>query len=308
MLNHPLLQPGLVTSDGRSLAWADNAYLFEWPGALVFGGANPVASDAPKHFEVPKDVKDWGRTRYTNLGAGDAPYPDRQTTSPGPAPAATPEATRAKYLVEPGVDEADSPDNPQFARGNEAAGYEARQTRNDWMAQGRDIRNPVLEELGIKTLAGDFPPGQGKSTFTNGAQWMLDAVAAQFYNSGIIPPTLVATIGAYPAGQALALFCRDRNALEIVQRFRAQNWPQAEAICTTKLEQIEHELFQWVRAGQLPVAGPDGKIDRALTIANATTAIAGIYHLAKLGQALAEFSASAQEALDGVIAGLREGA
>jgi hypothetical protein len=302
-MQHPILADGLQTKDGRSLRFVDNAHLFQWPGALVYGALAPVASDEQQVFENPKDVTDWRRERYLHAG-GDAPYPDRTMRKPGTAPVRSARELRAKLLgtqTRPG-DTPQQPDNPQFARGNEAQAFEARRNRDRWMAQGREITNPVLDKLGVKALAADWTEtGGGEVEFTEGAQWVLDALASDFFNGPIIPPDVVAVLGARQAGAVLAQYLNSPRAGEIVQRFQETIWASMVVRIEEKLGQVRQELFTWARAGQLPVSKPDGGTDGALTLCNAITATVGVYHLAVLGKALEDFRSTGESALAGVL-------
>jgi len=306
-MQHPILADGLISKDGRSLTFADNAYLFQWPGALVYGAATAIASDEQDVFERGRDVTDWGRGRYRTM-ATQAPYVDRdRPLDPDrPAPEQTPRQLREQYLQPRRVAPVEvSPDNPQFARGNQAAAFEARRTRDKWMAQGRDIENTVLTKLGIKTLAADWPEvGPGGYEFTEGAQWVLDALASDFFDGSIIPPALVDVAGPRQAGALLATYLNSPHAAEIVRRFRDFLWSSIDQRIDEKIAQVRQELFTWARAGQLPVSRPEGGIDAALTLANATTATVGIYHLANLGQALTDFKSTGNAAIAGVLEGL----
>lgn len=306
-MQHPILADGLVSKDGRSLAFSDNAYLFSWPGALVYGAEGAIATDEQDVFENPKDVTDWGRDRYRTM-ATQAPYVDRdRPLDPNrPAPELTPRQLREQYLQPMRVAPVEvSPDNPQFARGNQAAAFEARRDRDHWMAQGRDIENPVLAKLGIKTLDADWPEvDHGGHEFTEGAQWVLDALASDFFDGSIIPPALVDAAGPRQAGALLATYLNSPHAAEIVRRFRLSVWAGIDQRLDEKIAQVRQELFAWARAGQLPVSRPEGGVDAHLTLANAVTATVGIYHLANLGQALQDFKSTGNAAIAGVLEGL----
>lgn len=307
-MQHPILADGLISKDGRSLTFADNAYLFRWPGALVYGAAGAIATDEQIVFERPMDVKDWGRRRYTG-GGGRAPYVDRsRPMNPDrPAPELTPRQLREQYLQPDRVAPVNlSPDNPQFARGNQAAAFEARRDRDNWMAQGREIENSVLASLGVLTLNADWPEvAHGGPEFSEGAQWVLDAIASDFFDGSIIPPTLVEVAGPRQAGALLASYLNSPHAAEIVRRFRDSVWADIDRRLDEKIAQVRHELFTWARAGQLPVSRPEGGLDAELTLANAVTATVGIYHLANLGQALQDFKVTGNAAIAGVLEELK---
>lgn len=304
-MQHPILADGLISKDGRSLTFADNAYLFQWPGALVYGAAAAIATDEQETFERPMDVTDWGRHRFTIGGERGAPYVDRQPTDPTPAPELSPRQLREQFLQNGRVAPVEvSPYNPQFARGNQAAAFEARRDRDRWMAQGRDIENPVLTGLGVSTLAGDWPGGSSAAEFMEGAQWVLDALASDFFDGPIIPPALVEAAGPRQAGALLATYLDSPRAVEIVRRFRLTVWGSIAQRIDEKIAQVEHELNTWARAGQLPVSRPEGGVDEALTLANAVTATVGIYHLANLGRALVDFKSTGEAAIAGVLEGL----
>ena len=303
-MQHPLLADGLVSTDGRSLTFADNAHLFNWPGALVYGRTDAVASAEPDVFERPKT---WDRERYRTM-ATQAPYVDRDRPldRDRPAPEESPRALREQYLQPRRVSPVEtSPDNPQFARGNEAAAFEARRNRDRWMAQGRDIDNAVLSKLGIKTLAADWPESSHDAPeFMDGAQWVLDALAQDFFEGSMVPPALLQEAGAKQGGRLLASYIQSPRAGEIVWRFQESLWASMKRRLDDKLSQVRQELFTWARAGQLPVSRPEGGTDPALTLANAITATVGIYHLANLGRALQDFKATGEAALQGVLEGL----
>lgn len=306
MQQHPLLADGLVSTDGRSLAFADNAHLFNWPGALVYGRTEAMASDDPDVFEK---LKTWDRERY-RAKTTQAPYVDRDRPldRERPAPAQSPRTLREQYLQPRRVNPVEvSPNNPQFARGNEAAAFEARRNRDRWMAQGREIDNAVLNKLGIKTLAADWPEvSHATPTFMEGGQWMLDAIAQNFFEGSMVPPALLKEAGPRQCGLLLASYIQSERAIEIVERFQESLWASLGRRLDEKLSQVRQELFTWARAGQLPVSRPEGGIDPALTLANAITATVGIYHLANLGRALHDFKATGQMALQGVLEGLTD--
>jgi hypothetical protein len=306
-MQHPILTDGLISKDGRSLTYTDNAHLFRWPGALVYGAAVAVATDEQDIFAQPKDITDWGRDRY-RTGESRAPYVDRdRALDPDrPAPELTPRQLREQYLQPWRVAPVEvSPDNPQFARGNEAAAFEARRNRDQWMAQGRDIENPLLARLNIKTLAADWPGGNPAPEFNEGAQWALDALANDFFDGPIIPPVLLNAAGPRQAGALLATYLNSPHAAEIVRRFQASIWAGIARRIDEKIAQVEHELSTWARAGQLPVSRPEGGTDEALSLANAITATVGIYHLANLGRALVDFKRTGEAAIAGVLEGLK---
>jgi hypothetical protein len=303
-MNHPILADGLISKDGRSLTYADNVHLFRWPGALVYGAAKPVATAEQEVFEARKE---WGRERFYS-GATQAPYVDRSgpLDPDRPAPELSPRQLREQYLQSGRVAKPEiGPSNPQFARGNEALAFEARRNRDRWMAQGRDIENPVLARLGIKTLAGDWPGGSPEAKFNEGAQWVLDALARDFFDGPIIPPLLLNEAGPWQCGALLASYLNSPHAAEIVRRFRISIWGSLARRIDEKITLVEHELNTWARVGQLPVSRPEGGIDEALTLANAITATAGIYHLANLGRALVDFRRSGEAAIAGVLEGLK---
>lgn len=306
-MTHPALVSGLVTADGRSLTYVDNSHLLRWPGALVFGAAGGVASDEQDVFEDPKDVKDWGRSRYTRAQLHPAPYlnvADLMAID-GDAPEESPEALRERLIpAHRPKPEVPGPSLPQFARGNAGAAFEARRNRDAWLAQGRDILNPVVRELGLKSVFGDFPVGAAPCEFYEGAQWALDAISRDFFNQPIVPPLLLRVVGPRAAGLALAAFIDQRHAPEVVDGFKASLWRSVCQRVDDKIAQVEHELHTWARQGQLPVSKPEGGTDSVLSLCNAATATIAIYHLATLGKALADFKESGETAIAGVVDGL----
>jgi hypothetical protein len=311
-MQHPILADGLISQDGRSLAFADNAHLFQWPGALVYGKPEAVATDDQDVFEQPKT---WERQRY-RTAATQAPFAKRRPLGRDkPAPEQSIRELRREYLddtplrrrgdgfLHSTTNPLDRP-IPELARGHEGAAFEARRNRDLWLASGRDVDNPILGKLGINTLAADWPHGGGKPQFQEGAQWVLDALAKEFYNGSMVPPALLEAAGAKEGGKLLARYLHHDRAAEIVTRFEETIWAGLAQRIDDKIAQVQHELNTWARAGQLPVSRPEGGIDTALTLANAITATVGIYHLAKLGQALVDFKATVAGAIAGVLEGL----
>ncbi len=120
----------------------------------------------------------------------------------------------------------------------------------------------------------------------------------------MVPPALLEAAGAREGGKLLARYLHHDRAAEIVTRFEETIWAGLAQRIDDKIAQVQHELNTWARAGQLPVSRPEGGIDTALTLANAITATVGIYHLAKLGQALVDFKATGAGAIAGVLEGL----
>lgn len=309
-MRHPILAEGLQSRDGRSLTYADNQHLFRWPGALVYGGLEGISSDSQQVFEDPMDVDDWGRTKWvqsgTTAGYPERPDPDGDMMPSYDAPDETPAVIRDRLQIggRPEREKDQTPDDPQFARGNAAAAFEARRNRDRWMALGRDIRNPVLEKLKIQTLLADFPNGYTPTEYQDGALWVLDALAADWFNQPIIPPDVCYALGAFSAGQLLATYLTGEHSEEIVTRFKETIWESLQKRIEDKLEQVRGEIFTWARAGSLPVSKPRGGTDECLTLVNAIAATTEIYHLAKLGKALQDFEQSGSLAIMGVLKGV----
>ena len=282
-MNHPILDDGLCTPDGRSLAWADNAHLLHWPGELVYGEPLPVATDQPEQFEDRK--KDWD---YDS----DRERPRRREKR-SPVDVPDQPLNRLRRLLSNGRPEAAEP-GPHFARPDQASAFA--------MQQGHLSRSALLDELECRVLLGDWPMGgETPLTFYAGAQTVLDALATDFFNEPIIPPVLLNAIGPRRAGEVLAGYMGSPHAQEIVRRWRDGTWRTIDQRLDEKLQLCQESMFSWAAAGQKPVLSPEGEPDAILTLASAATATVAVYHLANLGQALKDFQKSGRDAIAGVL-------
>lgn len=309
MTPHQIFQSGIVSDDGLNLTFQANEHLFLWPGALVYGELEAMASDEPDTVSEEMDVKDWGRRAWLRSVDG-VGYPDiDRLRPPAPAPEQDVRDLRRQYMPERDWQkQPPSPRDPQFARPNMAAAFEARADRDRFLSINQDYKNPVLEKTEVTTLAADFPTTDRdpSPTFYSGAQWILDAVAEEILGvKSLIPPLLLETLGPAPCGNILANYLRANDdparVRGILKLLDEQILQRAEKTIELKLSRIESEIFLWADAGRLPVQKPGAGPDVALCLCNAATAVAGIYHLCNLAIGLQDFRSSARMAFGALL-------
>lgn len=290
-----VLADGLCLTDGTSLAWEDNEGLFNWPGELIYGGLVPVATDTPEQFEPPEDwaykLQDRGRARD---------YVDRSKKLDSTPPDAPIWDLREQYLKGPVKPEA-GPGGPQFARPTQAASYQARQNRDRTLSYSRIVDNPLLDSLNCRTLLADWPTGEKPPSFYAGAQWVLDSISSEFFSAALVPSHLTDAVGPRYAAHVLISLIDHRHAKEIIRRWRESQWRTVSLAIDGKLEAVQEAMTRWALAGHQPAQKPDGGLDPVITLANAVTATAAIYHLAKLGKALQDFQETGRQALSGLL-------
>lgn len=300
-MNFPLnlvLNPSLVCpTDHRDLTLDANLHLFQWPGRLVQGADTPYATHA-QDAEKQKDITDW---HYLQLGSKPAPYVDRNKAF-APLPDSSIEqlreelglTSRASLRTYPDP----SPYRPGFAREGQAQAFDARQNQNLTLSEGRDIPNPVLTQLGIEIL-GSAPADRPQETL--GAWWVLKTLTVALLGFELLNPVRVHQFGPIGATQ-IAMAYLDENCSSAminakVKWFTSRVFAQAEQMAATKLHQIESEIYKWAAIGDRPICLADGSVDEVLTVAQATTALTGIYRLATLGTMVQDFVDSGRSVL-----------
>jgi hypothetical protein len=293
-----ILQSGLASPiDLRDLTLEANLHLFQWTGRLVQGADIPYATHA-QDVEEQKDIKDW---RYLQLDSKPAPYVDRNKDF-APLPdrtieqlredlGLTPQATLTTYSDR-------SPYRPGFAREGQAQAFDARQNQNLTLSEGRDIPNPVLTQLGIEIL-GSAPADRPQETL--GAWWVLKTLTVALLGFELLNPVRVHQFGPIGATRIAMVYLEENCSSDAiateVKSFTSREFTQLERMAAVKLHQIEDEIYKWVAVGDRPICLADGSVDEVLTIAQATTALAGIYHLATLGAMVQDFIDSGRSVL-----------
>ena len=308
-MNQMVFGPGLLSADGRDLTLEANLHLFQWPGELLYGDRAGYASDEPRTVKQ-MGLKDWERNRRSAIGAT-APFPERKGVHERRDRPPAPDVSARKLRQIISMDEREPPEpspwNPNFARPNLGAAFDARATRNEWMSIQQDVPNSILSRLKIRSLQADYPrtdTANPPQSFA-GAQWLLDLISVTVLDTALIPPVLLDVVGPYWAGRALSQYlipnAEQGSIRRIVQNIADSTLQQTEAKIQDKLSQLEREIGMWAAIGRLPVTHPDGNFDHVLSTANAVTAIAGISQLCRLAGLLQDFESSARLAIAGVL-------
>lgn len=290
----PFAASGLVDHQGRELALDAWKHLFRWPGELLYGATQAIATEDPDTLPPPQ----WD---YSQINLSQR-RPDGRKPERVPNISVRGIRERVENLTP-----SPEPYRPQdsITRPNQSAGFYQAQS------SGRAI-NPVLEEyplptLELKSLEGygvmeDYPLDH------SGAVWVCQWMGNDLLNgTQLLSPELISAWGGHNAGKVLRHYLLanvDETYLSrVLAWFKVHGLGKALDECDRKLAQIEREVGQWAAAGRQPVYGPTGIPDRFLCATNAATALVGIAQLAEFGGWIQQWQETAGDCYEGLTNG-----
>ena len=295
----PLIDPGLVDAAGVSVAYRDWAHLIQWPGDLLYGDGDAIATGNPATIAPP----DW-EYRRVNAGRNARQKTDGPTEVPSVGVRELRSQLGYERLTERTVrrddDRATVPDS--ISRPNPAAAF--------GQAQRVQADNPVLKQMRLGALERVTPPMAKADHSPNlaGAQWALDWLATDAAGEPIIFADLLDGLGPFNGGKVLGTFLARNvgreDALRSHRWFLTHELPPIQDMVTRKQARLKAEVELWAEAGRVTVLDPAGQPDALLTEVGAATALVGLLRCAELGIWLEDWLNTVGDAIAGHELGL----
>lgn len=293
------MTPELASSlDLLDLSLAANLHLFQWPGALVYGGEEgAIALDYPEVIQE-KSLDEWRSPTHRAVEIG---YLDRD--KPGqPVPDQTPNemwrqifggVTTARKEV--GTNPLGFNELHPMVRQEEAISRPTPAAAFDAINQSIHIKeNPWIRQLHLAELNFDMPPDPDPIAYFDGVTWAANKCAIATKIGGkIIARELAPSLTAAGARQLLTRHLSDFYQQEYIeaelQQFCDRTLNPLMSAHTRKIAVIQTEVGRWRDAGYRPVLLPSGEVDEALTLVNLAIACVGITKLWELHMAAWSF-------------------
>jgi len=278
-----ILNPGL-----KGLKFDSWAHLFRWPGELVKGDQQAIATERPTSPFTEKSLEDWRLNLSPPSSRPIASWRAKTVQAGGRLPSL--DDLRKKHLqtikeeiIEPGL-----------ARPNLSAAFDAVQA----IAIREGIANPYF---GAGKLPQISLSEDENGSYFSGASWVFSALTQDAIQLELIPLTLLMQIRVEGAAVVIVEHLLSQKPQEHIEAHLEQlirNRVQVlQSASFSKISSCETEMQRWLSAIAPAVLNPDKSINHSYSLCNAATGLVGIARIQSFALAVRDVALGVDRAV-----------